>query len=100
MGEGGGYGCGETYGHRQKPRLGMLEDEVLVVKGLQAVDARRSRAIAIQEVAALTHEIFDLDSEQRNVSLGPMTLESSVCSTIKPTVGRLYIDNQEEWGFV
>lgn len=78
----------------------MLEDEVLVIKGLQAVDARRSRAIAIQEVAALTHEIFDLDSEQRNVSLGPMTLESIGLFHNKTTIGRLYIDNQEEWGLV
>ncbi len=37
----------------------MLEREVLIGKRLRAVDADAARAVAVQEVAALHHEVFD-----------------------------------------
>lgn len=46
-------------GHRQKTRLSVFPLKVLVRKGLRAVDTRRARAVAVDEVATLAHEIFD-----------------------------------------
>jgi len=47
-------------GHGQQARLRVLDGEVLVRERLGAVDARRARAVAVQEVTALAHEVFDL----------------------------------------
>jgi len=38
----------------------VLEGEVLVCEGLGAVDAGAARAVAVEEVATLAHEVFDL----------------------------------------
>lgn len=38
----------------------MLQGEVLVGKGLGAVDTGAARAVAVEEVAALAHEVGDL----------------------------------------
>ena len=51
---------GESYRHRQQPRLLVLQVEVLVGKGLGAVYAGRAGAIAVKEITALAHEIWDL----------------------------------------
>ncbi len=39
----------------------MAQDEVLIREGLGAVDTGRARAVAVEEVAALTHEAGDLE---------------------------------------
>ena len=49
-----------TYGHTQQSRSVMLKIEVLVCKRAGAVDRRTARAVAVKEVAALDHEVFDL----------------------------------------
>jgi hypothetical protein len=41
----------------------MLQGEVLIGEGLGPVDAGRACAVAIKEVAALTHEVFNLCEE-------------------------------------
>ncbi len=38
----------------------MLDGKVLVGEGLGAVDAGGAGAVAVEEVAALAHEVFDL----------------------------------------
>lgn len=50
----------ETYGHAQKARTVVPEGKVLVGEGARAVDAGAAGAVAVQEVAALDHEVFDL----------------------------------------
>ena len=54
------HSCIPAYGHGQETGLVVLEDEILIVERLQAIDTCRSGAISIQEIAALTHEVFDL----------------------------------------
>lgn len=39
----------------------MLQGEVLVLKGLVPPDARRARAVAVEEVTSLAHEVGDLE---------------------------------------
>lgn len=41
----------------------MLEGEVLVGKGFGAVDAGGARAVTVEEVAGLEHEVFYLCGE-------------------------------------
>lgn len=38
----------------------MLQPEILVRERLGPVDTRTARSIAVQEISALDHEIFDL----------------------------------------
>ena len=47
-------------GHGKQARDVVLEGEVLVCEGLGAVDAGAARAVAVEEVATLAHEVFDL----------------------------------------
>ena len=49
-----------TYGHAKKSRDVVFKLEVLVGKGLGAVDAGATGAVAVEEIAALDHEFFDL----------------------------------------
>ncbi len=51
---------GDTYGHGQQPRLVVAHGKVLVGKGLGPVDADGAGAVAVEEVAALAHEVGDL----------------------------------------
>ena len=53
-------GGGGTYGHAKEPGCIVLEGEVLVGKGLGAVDGGAASAVAVEEVATLDHEIADL----------------------------------------
>lgn len=39
----------------------MLEGEVLVCKGLGAVDCHAARSVPVDEIPALDHEVLDLD---------------------------------------
>ena len=50
----------KTYRHGKQTRLVVLQLEILVGKRLCAVDARRAGAVAVEEVAALDHEVGDL----------------------------------------
>lgn len=60
-GEGWGAGIlGWTYGHGQQTGLVVLQLEVLVGELLGAVDAGRTGAVAVEEVAALAHEAGNL----------------------------------------
>jgi hypothetical protein len=45
----------------------VLEDEVLVGEALGAVDAGGARAVAVEEVAALAHEVADLGASSVRV---------------------------------
>lgn len=49
--------------HRQQTRRVMLQSEVLVRERSTAVDAQYSGAIAVDEVAALYHKVFDYSVE-------------------------------------
>lgn len=51
---------GLLYGHGEDTRCIMLEVEVLVREELGAIDACRARAVAVEEIAALDHELSDL----------------------------------------
>lgn len=53
-----------TYSHTQEARDVVLEVEVFVREGLGAVDTRRARAVAVQKVSALEHELRYLQREQ------------------------------------
>ena len=53
---------GRTHSHAQKARGVVLELEALVREGLGAVDGGAAGAVAVEEVAALDHEVFDLDA--------------------------------------
>ena len=68
-GEGGGLCMGregeggeKTYGHAQDPGTIVFEGEVLVIKGFGAVDGGAASAVAVEEIAALAHEVFDLEN--------------------------------------
>lgn len=58
----GGRGGEKTYSHAQDPGSVVFEGEVLVVKGFGAVDGGAAGAVAVEEIAALAHEIFDLEN--------------------------------------
>lgn len=47
-------------GHGQESRLIVLQREVFVGEALGAVDAGRARAVTVEEVASLAHELGDL----------------------------------------
>ena len=49
-----------TYSHTEQPSNIMFQLEILVGKGLRAVDAGAACAVAVEEVSALDHEVFDL----------------------------------------
>lgn len=51
---------GTRVGHGEETGLRVLDGEVLVGEGLGAVDAGGAGAVAVEEVAALAHEVFDL----------------------------------------
>jgi hypothetical protein len=65
-GRGEGEAAG-TYGHGEEPGFGVLQREVLVGEGLGAVDAGRAGAVAIEEVAALAHEVADLGRPRQSL---------------------------------
>ena len=50
----------KTYGHAEQTGGVVLEEEVLVCEGLGAVDGGAAGAVAVEEVAALDHEVVDL----------------------------------------
>lgn len=50
----------DTYRHAEQTRGVMLEIEVLIGKGLCAVDRNGASAVAVKEVASLDHEVLDL----------------------------------------
>lgn len=56
----------KTYSHGQQPWLIMLEREVLIGERLGPVDARATCSVAVEEVAALTHEVGDLTKKVSN----------------------------------
>ena len=49
-----------TYSHRQQTRFGVLENKVLIIERFQSIDTSRPRAITIEEVTSLAHEILNL----------------------------------------
>lgn len=53
---------GETYGHTQDTGTIMFEGEVLVGEGFGAVDGGAACSVAVEEITALAHEVFDLDA--------------------------------------
>lgn len=53
-------GTEQTYSHTQQARAVVLAREVLVREVLRPVDARAARAVAVQEIPALDHEVRDL----------------------------------------
>lgn len=67
------WSVGWTYRHGQQTGLVVLQVEVLVGKGLGAVDAGAAAAVAIQKVATLAHEVgylFCYLSEEIMVEFG------------------------------
>lgn len=52
-------GVGARVGHREQVGRVVLEGEVLVGEGGVVVDRGRARAVRVQEVAALDHEVLD-----------------------------------------
>jgi len=64
-------GVGARVGHGQQARGGMFVLEGLVGEGGVVVNARAAGTVGVQEVAALDHEVLDLDRGWW-VSLGPL----------------------------
>ena len=56
------FGKRETYSHTKQSGRVMFQLEVLVRERFCPVNGRASGAVAVEEVASLDHEIFDLDS--------------------------------------
>lgn len=50
-----------TIGHRQQARPVVLQCEVLICELFSSVDSPRAGAVAIDEITALDHEVFDLN---------------------------------------
>lgn len=66
-------GVSASVGHRQDSGTGMLQSEILVLKTL-TVDRHTTSAIALSEIAALTHEVRDDTMESRSlVSFASLT---------------------------
>lgn len=62
-----------TYSHGKQPGLVMLEVEVFILESLAcAVDARRARTVAIEEISSLTHEVFNLKELASTLKLNRM----------------------------
>ena len=55
-----------TYGHGEEPGFSVLQREVLIGEGLGAVDAGRAGAVAVEEVAALAHEVANLGKPRQS----------------------------------
>ena len=53
-------GVEPAVGHGEETRFIVLELEVLVREGLGAVDGGAARAVAVEEITALDHEVGDL----------------------------------------
>lgn len=51
---------GVTNSHAEQSGRVVFQREVLVREGFGAVDAGAAGAVAVEEVAALDHEVFDL----------------------------------------
>lgn len=49
-----------TNGHAEQSGGVVFQREVLVGEGFGAVDAGAAGAVAVEEIAALDHEVFDL----------------------------------------
>jgi hypothetical protein len=58
----------ETYSHTQQARAVMLQREILICEFLGSVDGCAARTIAVDEIASLDHEIFDLQQHVGHVS--------------------------------
>lgn len=56
-----GGGGGQTHSHTQQPRRIMLEREILIRELLRPVDCGASGSVAVDEIAALDHKVFDLN---------------------------------------
>ena len=59
-----------AYGHAQQPGNIMLQVEVLVCECFCAVYRSTACPVAIEEVSALDHEIFDLHAMRLNPHAG------------------------------
>jgi hypothetical protein len=75
--EGAGRGWGRkgrtgmgrrTCSHRQQTGFVVLENKVLIIERLQSIDTSRSRAITIEEVTSLAHEILNLSPTNISIS--------------------------------
>lgn len=55
-----------THGHAKQSRDVMLQLEILVGKGLGAVDTGATCTVAIKEISPLYHEVFDLIAKSAN----------------------------------
>lgn len=65
-------GVGPGIRHGQQPRHRVLVLERFVRKGGVVVDARAARAVGVEEIAALDHEILDLEDKRRQS--GPLLM--------------------------
>ena len=92
-----------TYRHRQQARLRMLDSEILIIKSLHAIDTRRARAIPINEIPALAHEILDLQPISTPLSRRPSLLPAPhlrASLTMRWNLLPLYPCGRPRWFFV
>lgn len=70
-------GVGPGVGHGQETRGGVLVRERLVRERRVVVDGRRPRAVRVEEVAALRHEVLDL-WERETAQGGPLEVRQNL----------------------
>lgn len=58
-------GIGFAYSHTEQTRTIMCEFEIFISEFGSAVDGTTSRAITVDEVTTLDHEIFNLEMRRR-----------------------------------
>ena len=95
----------DTHRHRQQSRRIMSELEVLIRKILRSVDTDRTRAIAVQEVATLNHEILDhaveagvlvaLGTAERILGLAGAKLAEVLCCARNGVCKEFHLDAAE-----
>ncbi|RFU24760.1 hypothetical protein B7463_g11574, partial [Scytalidium lignicola] len=87
--------------HAQQPGRIMLQHEILVGELAGAVDGRGARAIAVDEVAALTHEVLDDAVEAAAlVALGPAEVVLALAGAeLAEVLGRFGDGVGEEFDF-
>jgi hypothetical protein len=50
-----------TYSHAQQTRRIVFLDEIFVCERARTINSRATRSIAMEKIAALNHEVFDLE---------------------------------------
>jgi len=90
----GAVGVGAGVGHRQEPRLGVLQLEVLISK-LLAVDGFATSAVSFRKVATLQHELRD-DAVEAGAGITESVLSRAEFPEVTGCLGDLVVKEVED----